>query len=241
MATFVTFYGYAFEGAPVETSRGWFAAPGVDHLVATRARTALGRASGERVSIFRCAGSLDDDKVYCDEAECVFAGDATENLRWFTLHCARSVAYTWPAPDLVREYLKTVSPSLRDTAHNCAWACSIEHEGPPRIAARVAMYAASTERAIIAAREACRLTGQLAGDRLRAVARSQERALASALLSCTPRAHPDASATLGPRRAPIPDGRVTRVEPDSPVLAYAERPSAEALPPPPTLDARAVA
>src|SRR5436190_23422100 len=104
MPTFVTFYGYAFEGAPLGTSRGWFAAPGVTHLIATRARTALGRASGERAFVYRCNGSLDDNRVACDDADCIFEGDVSESLRWFTLFCARSVAYTWPAPDLVREY-----------------------------------------------------------------------------------------------------------------------------------------
>jgi hypothetical protein len=257
MPTFVTFYGYAFEGAPLESSRGWFAAPDVPHLVATRARTALGRATGERVWIYRCTGSLDDTKVHCDEAELLYAGDATESLWWFTVFCARSVATRWNAPDLVREYLKSTSPALREVAHRCAWAASIELDGPARLAARTAMYAASAERPVIAAREACRLAGQIAGDKLRTAASAQERALASALLA-TPRASADAlpsleklekleklagerpsTPRLGSEPALPSAGNLFKISPPAAIAASerdryrAYEPSAEALPPPP--------
>jgi len=187
MPTFVTFYAYAFEGAPASPAggppRGWFVAPGVDHLVTTRARTALGRAVDEGVSIFRCHGTLSENaEVWCDEAERIYAGSAGDSLWWFTMYCARSVLSTWSPPALVREYLITGSPSLREVAHRCAWAASAELSDLPRLAARIAMYAASEERPLLAAREACRLAGQIAGERLAAIVTLQERALASALL-----------------------------------------------------------
>ncbi len=206
MPTFVTFYAYAFEGAPAcqaEGLRGWFAAPGLDTLLTTRSRTALGRAVDEGVQIYRCHGTLEDTDVWCDEAELLFDGNAGESLWWFTMYCARSVLSSWAPPALVREYLITGSASLREVAHKCAWAASAELSDIPRLAARVAMYAASEERPLLAAREACRLAGQIAGDRLTAVSALQERALASALLGST--------ATFRARlatEAPAPDPRL---------------------------------
>ena len=42
MRTFVTFYAYAFAGAPSGSPQpGWFEIPQLDHLVTMRARTAL--------------------------------------------------------------------------------------------------------------------------------------------------------------------------------------------------------
>src|SRR5258706_10864462 len=124
MPTFVTFYAYAFEGAPPCSSptpptRGWFHAPGLDHLLTTRARTALGRAVDEQVRMYRCQGSLsgpDNTDVWCDETELIFDGDAGDALWWFTMYCARSVLSTWNPPALVREYLIAGSPSLREVA-----------------------------------------------------------------------------------------------------------------------------
>jgi hypothetical protein len=219
MPTFVTFYAYAFEGAPVAPTRGWFSAPGLDHLATTRARTALGRAVDEHVWIYRCHGTIEDpsrpsdtradrpsskavaeNEVSCDDSELLFEGNAGDSLWWFTMYCARSVLSKWNPPALVREYLLTGSASVREVAHKCAWAASAELTDVARLAARVAMYAASNDRALLAAREACRLAGQIAGDRLTAVSALQERALASALLGSTA-AHRARFAT----EAPLPD------------------------------------
>jgi hypothetical protein len=205
MPTFVTFYAYAFEGAPLATTRGWFAAPGITHLLATRARTALGRATGEHVTIYRCRGAIEREVVHCDGADVLFEGPSDENLWWFTLYCARSVVTKWPAPDLVREYLRTGSPALRQVAHRCAWASSLELEGTANLAARVTMYASSEERAAFATREACRLAGQVAGDKLTAAAIHQERALASALLGSISQPQRSSEVTLGV----VPDSRPT--------------------------------
>ncbi len=191
MPTFVTFYAYAFDGAPSSPTRNWFAAPGLDHLLSTRARTALGRAVDERLQIYRCHGTIEGDnrspdvEVACDVAELLFDGDSGDSLWWFTMYCARSVISQWTPPPLVREYLIAGSPSLREVAHKCAWAASAELSDVARLAARVAMYAASDERPLLAAREACRLAGQIAGERFTAVSALQERALASALLGAT--------------------------------------------------------
>lgn len=191
MRTFVTFYAYAFEGAPSSEARGWFAIPNLEHLVTMRARTALGRAASERLSIYRCHGSIAGDPrspdvdVICEAAERIYEGDAGEALWWFTLYCARSVIGSWTPPPIVRNYLLAGSPALRTDAHQAAWAASAELADLPRLAARVAMYAASDERPLLAAREACRLAGQIAGDRLTAISALQERALASALLGVT--------------------------------------------------------
>ncbi len=218
MPTFVTFYAYAFEGAPSSTigraaTRGWFEAPGLDHLLTSRARTALGRAVDEHLTIYRCHGTIEGDarspdaEVVCDVAELLFEGNAGDSLWWFTMYCARSVISQWTPPDLVREYLIAGSPSLREVAHKCAWAASAELSDLARLAARVAMYAASDERPLLAAREACRLAGQIAGDRLTAVSALQERALASALLGATA-AHRARLAT----EAPLPDAsQIARV------------------------------
>jgi hypothetical protein len=191
MPTFVTFYAYAFEGSPTVPMRGWFPAPGAPSLITTRARTALGRALEEHVRIYRCQGMLHGREgiealdVECEDAELIYDGDAGEELWWFTMYCARSVLAQWNPPALVREYLIGGSPSLREVAHKCAWAASAELADIPRLAARCAMYAASDDRPLLAAREACRLAGQIAGDRLAAVSALQERALASALLGAT--------------------------------------------------------
>lgn len=191
MRTFVTFYAYAFEGAPSSSAPGWFAIPNLDHLVTMRARTALGRATGEHLEIYRCHGSIEGDPrtaevdVRCEAAERIYAGDAGESLWWFTMYCARSAIAQWTPPPIVRNYLLAGSPALRDDAHRAAWAASGELADTARLAARIAMYAASDERPLLAAREACRLAGQIAGDRLAAVSALQERALASALLGVT--------------------------------------------------------
>jgi hypothetical protein len=206
MPTFVTFYAYAFEGAPstqADGVRGWFTAPGLDTMLTTRARTALGRAVDDAVRIYRCHGTLEDTDVWCDEAEQIYDGNAGESLWWFTMYCARSVLSSWSPPALVREYLLTGSTSLREVAHRCAWAASAELSDTARLAARVAMYAASDERPLLAAREACRLAGQIAGDKLTAVSALQERALASALLGATA-AYRARLAT----EAPLPDPRL---------------------------------
>lgn len=206
MPTFVTFYAYAFEGAPIATTRGWFAAPGVTHLLASRARTALGRAQSERVTIYRCRGIIDGEVVQCDGSEVLHEGPADDSLWWFTLYCARSVVTKWPAPDLVREYLRTGSPSLRPVAYKCAWASSLELEGLPRLAARVTMFAAtSDDRASLATREAARLAGQIAGNKLAAAVIHQERALASALLGSVSQPQRSSDSTLGL----VPDTRPT--------------------------------
>ncbi len=214
MRTFVTFYAYAFEGAPSLTGTpGWFAIPHLDHLVTMRARTALGRAAGEHLEIYRCHGSIEGDPrtpevdVSCEAAERIYAGDAGEALWWFTMYCARSVSSHWAPPPIVRNYLLAGSPALRDDAHQAAWAASGELADTPRLAARVAMYAASDERPLLAAREACRLAGQVAGDRLTAVSALQERALASALLGITA-SHPARLAT----EAPLPDASELKMQ-----------------------------
>jgi hypothetical protein len=106
MPTAVTFYAYAFEGAPLHGSlRGWLAAPYLSHLVAPRARTALGRAVGSHVAIYRCRGVIEDQTVRCDDAALLLDRDATMDLRWFALFCARSVLNRWQAPALVVEDL----------------------------------------------------------------------------------------------------------------------------------------
>jgi hypothetical protein len=226
MPTFVTFYAYAFEGAPSaydEAPRGWFEAPAIDHLMTTRSRTALGRASDDTIQIYRCHGALDDREVLCDGAQLLYEGSAGDSLWWFTMYCARSVQSAWKAPVLVREYLMTGSPSLREVAHKCAWAASSELTGTARLAARVAMYAASDERPLLAAREACRLAGQIAGGRLPAVAALQERALASALLGLTA-AYRARLATEAPLESQITDDEATIDDvPDrlSPTYLYA--------------------
>jgi hypothetical protein len=187
MPTAVTFYTYAFEGAPLHgTYRGWVAAPGIDHLVATRARTALGRAAGPRVAIYRCNGVLDGEELTCEDVDPLLYRDATDDLRWFALFCARSVAARWEPPKLVREFLWFGDRELRSAAHQEAWLASATHTGVARIAARVAMYAAHEDRCVFAAREAARLAAQLADDG-RAAAAGQERALASTLLAVVER------------------------------------------------------
>lgn len=183
MPTLVVFYAYAFEGAPIATTRGWFAAPGETHLLTVRSRTALGRASSEFVRIFRCRGVIGNDFVHCDSGDALFEGVADDCLRWFALYCARSVVDKWPAPDLMRDYLRIGTPALRKVAFNCAWAASMELSGAARYAARAAGFAASEERPLIAAREACRYAGQVAGNGLDLAALHQERALASRLLA----------------------------------------------------------
>ncbi len=213
MRTFVTFYAYAFEGAPSSPTRGWFSIPNLDHLVTMRARTALGRAAGEHLEIYRCHGSISGDPrtpeidVICEAAERIYADDAGEALWWFTMYCARSVTSHWTPPPIVRNYLLASSPALRNDAHQAAWAASGELSDTPRLAARIAMYAASDERPLLAAREACRLAGQIAGDRLTAVSALQERALASALLGITA-SHRARLAT----EAPLPDASERHVQ-----------------------------
>lgn len=213
MPTFVTFYAYAFTGAPSSPTRGWFEIPNVDHLVTMRARTALGRAVDEQLEIYRCHGAIEGDprspdaEITCDAAERIFEGNAGESLWWFTMYCARSVIPQWTPPPLVREYLVAGSPSLREVAHKCAWAASAELADTARLAARVAMYAASDERPLLAAREACRLAGQIAGDKLAAISALQERALSSALLGSTA-AYRARLAT----EAPLPDAKHLQVQ-----------------------------
>jgi hypothetical protein len=233
MPSFVTFYAYAFEGAPRASAsppRGWFDGPGLGHGIALRARTALGRATSDRLAIFRCHGRIDrplldepSGAIVCEDVEPLFEGRAVDSLWWFTLYCARSVAHRWQPPALVREFLQAGRPALRQIAHRCAWAASLGLDGVPRLAARVAMYATSDDRATHAAREACRLAAQIggahagtigksgsadAGDRLRQVATHQERALASALLASVSPVSParrSSDQTLGA----IPDMRPT--------------------------------
>src|SRR5258706_1286566 len=183
MPSAVTFYGFAFEGAPTHGSyRGWVAAPGVDHFVATRARTALGRASEQRVTIDRCGGALDGRLVSCGEAELILDRGAPDDLRWFALFCARTVATRWEPPKLVREFMWFGDRELRAAAHQEAWLASATLQGAARVAARVAMYAAHEDRCGFAAREAARLAAQLADD-CKAAAAGQKPPLSSTLLA----------------------------------------------------------
>jgi hypothetical protein len=183
----VTFYAYGFDGAPTLSTHGWFEVPHGRHLFTPRARSALARATGSRVTIHRCAGWFDESAVHCEDSVELFIGDAAPRLWWFTQFCARSVLARWDAPDAVRAFLSGTEPSLRSEAHRCAWAAQRELTGVARLAAQVAMYAASAENVVLAARGACRVVNQIAADQLPAAVARQERALGSAMLAVVPR------------------------------------------------------
>ena len=188
MPAAVVYYAFAFDGAPVDPgSRGWFAAPTVPHLLAVRARTALGRASGSQVMIYRCDGEIAHGSIRCEQATLIHVGDATHELRWFALYCARSVANRWTPPHLVKEFLVAADPELRDIAFQRARAAFAVTEDVSRMAARVTMYATADDDPAVCAREACKLASRIASldksVQLPQVKAQQERALASTLLA----------------------------------------------------------
>jgi len=185
----VVFYAFAFDGAPLDPGpRGWFVAPGTTHLLAPRARTALGRAYGPVVEIFRCRGVVGPTGVVrCDVARLLHVGETAHELRWFALYCARSVANRWTPPHLVHEYLRTGDIELRDVAFTRARGAFAVTSDVARMAARVAMFATADDDPAVCAREACRLATRIATldapDTIAHVKDHQERALASTLLA----------------------------------------------------------
>jgi len=147
----ITFYAYAFEGAPIVATRGWLVTPSTEHLVASHARTALGRAVTPRLWIYRCRGAIDGARMRCDQTQQIFEGNVDHNLHLFARFCARSVLADWSAPAIVGEYLRTGRSSLRAAAHRCAAIVSECLVGTARIAAR-ATYAACEDEPVVAAR-----------------------------------------------------------------------------------------
>jgi hypothetical protein len=193
MPTPLVFYAFAFEGAPARTgARGWFVAPATPHLLAPRARTALGRASSPFVEIYRCAGQLHGRDLMCESALLLYVGDAEHELRWFALYCARSVANRWYPPALVTEFLRTGDLDLREVANARARAAVAMSDHVARMAATVAVHATSQGSAATCAREACKLATRIATldspDTLQQVQQNQERALSSMLLALDGRA-----------------------------------------------------
>jgi len=185
----VVFYAFAFDGAPVEPGqRGWFVAPATSHLLAPRARTALGRAAGSLIEIFRCRGAVGvGGAVRCDSARLLHVGEVAHELRWFALYCARSVANRWTPPHLVHEYLRTGDPELRAVAFDRARGAFAVSSDLARLAARVTIFATADADPALCAREACRLASRIARldapESLAHVKDHQERALASTLLA----------------------------------------------------------
>jgi len=193
MPTPLVFYAFAFEGAPARTAaRGWFVAPATPHLLAPRARTALGRASSPFVEIYRCAGQLHGRDLMCDSALLLYVGDAELELRWFALYCARSVANRWSPSHLVTEFLITGDPDLRAVANQRARAAVAVSDQIARMAATVAVHASGEGSAATCAREACKLATRIATldapETLQQVQQNQERALSSTLLALDGRA-----------------------------------------------------
>jgi hypothetical protein len=195
----ITFYAYAFEGAPIVATRGWLVTPGTEHLVASHARTALGRAVTPRLWIYRCRGAIDGARMRCDQTQQIFDGNVDHDLQLFARFCARSVLADWSAPAIVGEYLRTGRSSLRAAAHRCASIVSECLVGTARIAARATLYAACEDEPVVAAREACRLAAQIGP--LRVSIANQERALASALLALAATPLREVTATW---RSPVP-------------------------------------
>ena len=106
---------------------------------------ALFYATGPFLYRVECSGKITEegDKLVCTRRKYVAKIDATELLRLFARRQALSVIHLWTAPPVVREYLETGNPELRDAA----WAAA-------RDAARAAAWAAAWAAARAAARDA---------------------------------------------------------------------------------------
>src|SRR3990167_6716612 len=93
---------------------------------------ALNAANGERVVRFPCRviGRDDQGDLRCVAGKPSLNYDATEVLRSFARKCALDVVHLWEAPPVVKRYLRTGDPKLRDAdwvavedaARAAAWA-----------------------------------------------------------------------------------------------------------------------
>lgn len=184
-----TCYAWAFTGPPIgETpynDPSWIALPN-QNRVATRATTALQRASTTNALVLSCTGELDGVHFRCHSSAILIDHDATPALRLFARYCARTVAHLWSPMPLIEDWLRTGAEELRARVHQLAWAVSGDLDGVARLAARVAMYASHESLIASATREAARLAlvihGSCSDDGREQARANQERVLAAAIL-----------------------------------------------------------
>ena len=104
-----------------------------------------------------------DDKMCATHRTYLREINCEEILREFARWCALQVIHLWDCPSVVKEYLETGNPELRDAAMDAAW----DAAWAARAAARAAMDAAR-EAARAAARDAARAAAMDAMDAARA-------------------------------------------------------------------------
>ncbi|MBL0221071.1 MAG: hypothetical protein IPQ07_45330 [Myxococcales bacterium] len=191
----VTCYAWSFEGGPqkgtASAGLSWIQISQHARLASTDALTALSRARGPMLSVFRCYGAIGGDGVFgCADAALVFHGDVSSSLDVFSRYCGFATHRHWAPDEVVRSYLATGDEALRESAHQLAWAASNDLHDGERAAARIAMYAAQRDARVLATREAVRLTLSVLGaESLEAAARNRvrlERSLGSQLLRSVP-------------------------------------------------------
>lgn len=111
-----------------------------------RAIDALRYAPGQIVCRVELDGEIvkhDSDKIVGRRRRVLWRADAGDVLRAFACDRAMSVASLWGMPDVVRQYLTTCDPSLRDAAWGVASAAARAASAAAKAAAWAAAWAAS--------------------------------------------------------------------------------------------------
>ena len=109
----------------VRPDYGAITCPGGGAFVDVRAALVFG--AGNHVTRFSCrvVGRDDQGDLRCAPGKPTINYDATEVLRSFARKCALDVVHLWEAPPVVKRYLRTGDPKLRDAAwvavEDAAW------------------------------------------------------------------------------------------------------------------------
>ena len=100
----------------VRPDYGAITCPGGGAFVDVRAALVFG--AGNHVTRFSCrvVGRDDQGDLRCAPGKPTINYDATEVLRSFARKCALDVVHLWEAPPVVKRYLRTGDPKLRDAA-----------------------------------------------------------------------------------------------------------------------------
>ena len=100
----------------VDLDYGVITCPGGDAFV--DARAALMDSRGNHVTRFSCRviGRDDQGDLHCAPGKPTLDYDATEVLQSFARKCALDVVHLWKVTPVVKRYLRTGNPKLRDAA-----------------------------------------------------------------------------------------------------------------------------
>jgi len=139
----------------------WLEYPGIRRIcesglhASIKPLDALGYSPGNivcRVEVDTFQMITRDYKINVCRRKIIWRYNASEVLHHFACLCALDVIELWPAPEIVRKYLRTRDPELRAEAGDASWAASCDDWASDRASDRASARKAARE----AAREAVR-------------------------------------------------------------------------------------